>query len=128
MISHHDIHEFNENSINEITEKYSRRYERLIHTIKEQQTIYFIRYCKDSNNIEEEIIKFYKNINNMNANLVFKFILISDCNNLVIPNHLLKDNFIYINLNNDTDNDILNEEDNYLKIIKKYKYVFDIVK
>ena len=28
LVSHHDIHEFNDNSINEITEKYIRRYER----------------------------------------------------------------------------------------------------
>ena len=28
LTSHHDIHEFNENSINEITEKYTRRYEK----------------------------------------------------------------------------------------------------
>ena len=128
LISHHDIHEFNDNSINEITEKYTRRYDRLITTIKEQQNIYFIRYCKNADNLEEqEIIKFYKNIININANLVFKFILISDCDNLIIPNNLLIDNFIYINLNNYID-DILNEENEYFKIIKKYKCVFNIVK
>ena len=129
LISHHDIHEFNDNSINEITEKYNRRYERLINTIKEQNNINFIRYCKNSENIEEEeILIFYKNINNINPNLVFKFILISDDNNLVIPNKLLKDNFIYINLNNYIDNDILNEKNEYFKTIKKYKCVFDLVK
>ena len=37
LTSHHDIHEFNDNSINEITEKYIRRYERLINTIKNQK-------------------------------------------------------------------------------------------
>jgi len=126
--SHHDIHEFNENSINEITQKYTRRYERLIHTIKEQHTIFFIRYCKNADNIEEnEIINFYKNIININPNLVFKFILISDCDNLIIPNSLLKDNFIYINLNNYIDDDILNETNAYLQIVKKYKCVFNIV-
>jgi hypothetical protein len=128
LTSHHDIRIFNDNSINEITEKYTRRYERLINTIKEQQNIYFIRYCKNSNNIEEtEIIKFYKNINNINPNLIFKFILISDYNDLIIPNSLLEYKFTYINLNNYIDDDVLNETNTYFKIIKQYKYVFDII-
>lgn len=129
LTSHHDIHEFNDNSINEITEKYIRRYNRLINTIKEQKKINFIRYCYNQEDIEEdEIRNFYKNINNINPNLVFNFILISDYDNLVIPNSLLKDNFIYINLNNYIDDVILNETDDYQKTIKKYKCVFDIVK
>ena len=129
LTSHHDIHEFHAKSINEITEKYNRRYNRLINTIKEQNKINFIRYCYNQQNIEEdEILKFYKNINNINPNLVFNFILISDYDNLIIPNSLLKDNFIYINLNNYIDDDILNETNEYFKNIKKYKCVFDIVK
>ena len=129
LISHHDIHEFNDNSINEITKKYIRRYERLINTIKEQKKINFIRYCKNQQNIEEEeIIRFYKNIKNINNNLIFNFILISDNNDLVIYNLLKNDNFIYINLNNYVDDDILNETNNYFKIIKTYKCVFDLVK
>ena len=129
LTSHHDIHELNDNSINEITEKYIRRKERLIKTIKEQNKINFIRYCKNQQNIEEEeILKFYKNVKNINTNLLFNFILISDNNDLVIPNSLLKDNFIYINLNNYIDDDILNETIAYFKIIKTYKCVFDLVK
>jgi|LakMenE01Jun11ns_1017448.scaffolds.fasta_scaffold9951731_6 hypothetical protein len=129
LTSHHDIHEFNENSINEITEKYTRRYKNLINTIKEQNKITFIRYCKNQQNIEEEeILRFYKNINKINPNLLFNFILISDYDKLIIPNNLLHDNFIYINLNNYIDHDVLNEENEYFKIIKKYKCIFDIVK
>ena len=129
LTSHHDIHEFNDNSINEITEKYIRRKKRLIKTIKEQNKINFIRYCKNQQNIEEEeILKFYKNVKNINTDLLFNFILISDNNDLVIPNSLLKDNFIYINLNNYIDDDILNETNTYFKIIKTYKCIFDLVK
>jgi hypothetical protein len=129
LISYHDIHDFNDNSINEVTNKYIRRYERLINTIKEQQKINFIRYCKNQQNLEEnEIYTFYKNIRNINPNLLFNFILISDDNDLVIPNNLLKDNFIYINLNNYVDDDIVNETNDYQKIIKKYKCVFDLIK
>jgi hypothetical protein len=130
LISHHDISEFKDDSINKITEKYNRRYERLINTIKTTTKINFIRYCKNQQNIEEkQILIFYKNINNINPNLLFNFILISDDNNLVIPNELLKNNnFIYINLNNYIDDDILNETNLYFKIIKTYKCVFDIVK
>lgn len=129
LISHHDIKIFDDNSIKLITEKYIRRKERLFKTIKEQKKINFIRYCKNSTDIEEkEILIFYKNIKNINPNLVFNFILISDCNDLVIPNTLLKDNFIYINLNKYDDDDIVNEKIEYYKIIKKYKCVFDLVK
>ena len=129
LTSHHDIHEFNENSINEITEKYIRRYERLMQLIKNQHKINFIRYCKNQENIEEdEILLFYKNINSINPDLPFNFILMSDDNALEIPKKLLKDNFIYINLNNYINDDILNEENEYFKTIKKYKCVFDIVK
>ena len=129
LISYHDIHYFNDNSINEVTNKYIRRYERLINTIKEQQKINFIRYCKNQQNLEEnEIYTFYKNIKNINPNLLFNFILISDDNDLVIPNNLLKDNFIYINLNNYVDDDIVNETNDYQKIIKKYKCVFYLIK
>ena len=129
MISVHDIIEFNHNSINEITEKYNRRQKRLINTIKQQKKINFIRYCNNQEDIkEDEIRNFYKNINNINPKLVFNFILISDYDKLVIPNSLLKDNFIYINLNNYIDDVILNEKDDFQKIIKKYKCVFDIVK
>ena len=129
LISHHDIHDFNDNSINEITNKYIRRYERLINTLKEQKNINFIRYCKNQQNLEEnEIYTFYKNIKNINPDLLFNFILISDDNDLVIPNNLSKDNFIYINLNNYVDDDIVNETNDYHKIIKKYKCVFDLIK
>ncbi len=129
LISHHDINEFNDNSINEITEKYTRRYKRLINTIKEQKKINFIRYCKNQQNIEEEeIIKFYNNIISINPKLSFNFILISDYNNLEIPHNLFKYNLIYINLNNYINDEILNEENEYFRTIKKYKCVFDIIK
>ena len=55
-------------------------------------------------------------------------ILISDCNDLVIPNSLLKDYIIYINLNNYVDDDTVNETNVYYKITKSYKCVFDLVK
>jgi len=41
LISHHDIKEFTEDSINIITEKYIRRKERLIRLIKEQKKFKF---------------------------------------------------------------------------------------
>jgi hypothetical protein len=129
LTSHHDIHEFNENSINEITEKYNRRFIRLIAIIKEQKKINFIRYCKNQHNLEErEILKFQENIKKINPDLFFNFVLISDCDDLIISNSLIKENFIYINLNKYVDNDVLNETNVYFKIIKSYKCVFDLVK
>jgi len=40
----------------------------------------------------------------------------------------VKDYIININLNNYVDDDIVNETNNYYKIIKTYKCVFDLVK
>jgi hypothetical protein len=128
LYSHHDIHDISIDSLTKLTEQYTRRYNRLINTLKTNETIYFIRFC--SRDVEEEQIHtFYKHINNINCNLLFKFILASNVNDLVIPSTLLnKPNFIYVNLNNYIDDDILNEKDEYLKIIKKYKYIYYISK
>jgi len=124
LISHHDIDVFNDNSITEITEKYTRRYERLINTIKSEKQIYFIRYCKNSDISEGEIFNFFYNISRINNDLIFKFILISD-DTLELSNNLINmKNFFYINLNNHIDDDITNEKNDYLKIIKQYKCVF----
>ena len=130
LISHHDIKVFDENSINEITSKFNRRHQRLIETIKTEKKINFIRYCKNQQNIEEEeILKFFKIINTVNPNLLFNFVLISDFNDLNIPNTLIRNNnFIYINLNKYIDDNILNEKDDYQKKVKSYKCLFDIVK
>ena len=130
LISHHDIVKFTDNSRNEIIEKYTRRYERLINTIQTEKEIYFIRYCKNSNDIEEgEIIKFYENIKNINSDLLFKFVLISDCENLIISDNLINsENFIYINLNNFIDEEVINETNDYFKTIKSYKCIFSIIK
>lgn len=46
LISHHDFHEYNNTNIIEITEKYNRRYERLIHTIKNNTTIFLLDIAK----------------------------------------------------------------------------------
>jgi hypothetical protein len=117
LTSHHDIHEFNDNSIHELTEKYTRRYNRLIDTIKEQQHIHFIRYC--NSNEFDEINNFYTNIFKINPNLMFTFILISDCD---IPIEM-KPNLIFINLSNYIVD--LNKKDDYFEIIKRYKCVFN---
>ena len=77
---------------------------------------------------ENEILKFQENIKKINPDLIFSFVLISDCNDLIISNNLLSKNFIYINLNNYINDDILNENNVYFKIIKSYKCVFDLVK
>jgi hypothetical protein len=111
----------------EITEKYNRRYKRLIHTIKNEKSIFFIRYCKNLNDLDEkQLNQFCNNITNINNNLSFKVILISDCDDLIIPDSLTNNvNFVYINLNCFIDDDIINEPDEYQKKIKQYKCIFN---
>ena len=130
LISHHDIHEYNDKIREETIEKYNRRYIRLINTIKNHQNIYFLRYCKNLDDLEEEeIIDFYNNLYNINKKILFKFVMVSDCENLKLPKSLLdKENFIYINLNNYLDDEIMNETNEYLKKIKLYKIIYKLIK
>jgi hypothetical protein len=128
LTSNHDIDKFNENSIKEITEKYKRRYKKFIKTLQNEKEIFFIRYCKNQDNIEEEQInRFYKNIRMINKGLSFAFILVSDDNNLTLPNSLTsKNNLIYINLKNNA-NYNANEYNEYCKTIENYKYIYDTI-
>lgn len=126
LISHHDITIFDDDSINILTAKYIRRYERFIDTIKTQHTIYFIRYCKNQQDLEEEIIKFIINIIIINPKLDFHFVLISDCDDLLIHPTIL--NMIkFINLNTHlVDNDYT--DNTYLNTVKQYKCIYNLIK
>ena len=126
LTSHHDIPVFNKNSISDITQKYNRRYLRLLEIIKNNKSIKFIRYCKETKDIEElQIDKFYKNISNINPTLEFYFLLVSDNKNIIVPKTLLsKKNFKYINLLDRIDEDAKKETANYVKIIKSYKCIY----
>jgi hypothetical protein len=130
LISHHDIHEYNSKSVEETIEKYNRRYNRFIDLIKNTTNIYFIRYCKNQDDLEEkEINEFCEKIYGINEKLFFKLILISDCVKLTIPESLIEnDNFIYIDLNKYIDDDVLNEKNDYFKKIKMYKSIYSILK
>jgi hypothetical protein len=128
LVSHHDIGVFDENSINDITTKYERRYNRLIETLKSDTNLVFIRYSKNNSDKEEDqIIKFYENIKNINPNLKFKFVFMSECKDLVISK-CVKDlpNFIYVNLNNFIDQEVINETNEYYKVIKMYRGIFTL--
>jgi len=130
LVSYHDINEFTDNSINELTEKYNRRYARFIDTIKKESTIYFIKYCNKQNNINEyQIYRFYENIIKINKNLIFKFILVSDDDKLEISNNLKNlNNFIYINVNDHMEEVMERQTLDFFNIIKKYKCIYNIVK
>lgn len=132
LISHHDIKRFNSNKIFNVTELYKRRYVRLLNILKTEKNICFIRHCKGFNDIEEdEIDIFYKNIQKINTNLIFYFVLITDNddNKMKLPKNLnIKPNFIHINLNNYLNYDtVTNEPDEFQRTIKKHKYIFDVI-
>lgn len=118
-VSHHDITIINNNSIAELTEKYTRRYERFINLIKSETNISFIRYINDD--IEEDQINiFIENIVQLNPTLKFKIILVSDTMINSINNAYVE----YISLNNYTNDEIENETDLYRKTILKYKKIY----
>lgn len=86
IISIHDIHDIRKKNsniseneiINELKEKYNRRRDRLINSINENETIFFLRYYTNNNmNDREEFIKFMNNIKKLNPSLHFHLILIT---------------------------------------------------
>ena len=86
MISCHDIdnlqrknpHIKEDEITSSLIEQYNRRRDRLLNTIKGDETIYFLRYCTGYENIEhDEIINFMNNIKNINQDLQFHLILIT---------------------------------------------------
>jgi hypothetical protein len=128
IISHHDIDIFNDDNKREITERYNRRYVRLLKTLKTENNIYFIRYCHDQGNLEEEEIhKFYENINKINKDLNFSFILMGGHDSIKIPDTLLnKNDFHYFNLKKYENADDIIEEFEWHKLMKAYKKFLNI--
>jgi hypothetical protein len=114
MVSYHDLPQpYDNNDINNLIEKYQRRYYRLIYDIKREDKIFFIRYgLEDNNNIK----KFIDRINQLNPNLKVHFINVD-----------YNDNIDYndkINYNNKINNDINNNADNdYYHYINFYKFL-----
>lgn len=74
IYSHHDLHNNTENDINELKEKYIRRYKRFINDILSENNILFIRYGIDD---EFQIKLFKENIQKLNPNLIFDLIIIN---------------------------------------------------
>jgi hypothetical protein len=125
--SSHDFHNVDNNTIIEVTEKYNRRYIRMIETLKTHNNIHFLRHCYSQEQLEEkEILKFYDNLNRINKDLTFSFILIfindnTEYNDIHIPDTLLeKKNFHYVDLKKFTEFDIT-EELEWHKFLKPYK-------
>ena len=95
--------------LNELTNKYKRRLERLINSIKNEKKIYFVRYCIDNNDIRFEAVEdFFKIIKNINSELECKFILVTKEPNLFVKHELLENkNFYLLNLRKYNKNDEL---------------------
>lgn len=128
MISHHDLLKiYTDFDYNNLIDKYKRRYERLINSIKEEKIIYFIRYGFEDSNI----IKYFINsINKINPNLEIYFINVNyDINNLDI-NNLNKNikNYYYVNFNNYIDSEMKYSDDMFYKTLEfKWDIVFDLI-
>lgn len=133
MISHHDLLKiYTDLDYNNLIDKYKRRYERLINSIKEEKIIYFIRYGFEDSNI----IKYFINsINKINPNLEIYFINVNyDINNLDINNldinNLNKNikNYYYVNFNNYIDSEMKYSDDMFYKTLEfKWDIVFDLI-
>ena len=129
IYSHHDLKQnFTIYDYDELKEKYIRRYKRLIHDIKNEDKIFFIRYgFEDSVQIE----LFYDNICKKNPNLVFYYIMLVYSETKISFN-IKYDNFIVINFYNycnyNINNTIKYDNDPFNRVLQyNWKEIYNIL-
>ena len=125
IYSHHDLkNNFTYDDLNNLKEKYIRRYNRFIYDIKNENKIFFLRYgIEDTYQIE----LFYDNIYKKNPDLEFYYIMLIYCENPV--NYKIKyDNFIVINFYDYIDINKKYNNDMYFKVLEfDWHKVFNIL-
>jgi hypothetical protein len=123
MISHHDMLEYNKSNVIEIIKKYERRYERLMDSIILENLIIFVRFVKEKEDLlEEDLINFYNNIENINPNLTFYFIILINENIIFNINICTKKNIIIYNFKSFLEQNKIYDDNIYFRIINEYKY------
>jgi hypothetical protein len=130
MISYHDLKSnFNEESLKEFTNKYLRRYYRLMNDLYNEEKLFFIRYGKTNINDVKLLIQNIKNIKNINQNQnqnqkIFFINIDFDKNNKENIFYPELKNYIYINFCQVNKKD-LNNDDIYFKLLEcNWEYVF----
>jgi hypothetical protein len=128
IISHHDlIYNYDTNDYNNLIEKYSRRYNRLIEYILNEDKIFFIRYGYE--NIDD-INNFVDIIHKLNSKLIIYFINIIYDENIEYIDYKYTDinNYIFINLFKYLDNTIKYNDDIFYKTIQlNWKVICNII-
>jgi len=122
MISHHDLkNNYSEKDYVDFIEKYKRRYYRLIHDIKNEDKIFFIRYGLENESI---INSFIDRIKILNPSLKVYFIIVDyNENNEYINNS----NYTYINFYNYKEN-INYSEDLFFRTMEyNWKVVYNTI-
>ena len=122
IISHHDLKKiYSEQDYKEFIDKYIRRYNRLINSIKNEDKIFFIRYGIENENI---IDIFFEKILSINPLLKVYFIIVDyNENNEYINNK----NYTYINFYENNKNINYNIDLFYKTIEYDWKIVYDII-
>jgi len=130
MISYHDLKSnFNEESLKEFTNKYLRRYYRLMNDLYNEEKLFFIRYGKTNINDVKLLIQNIKNIKNINQNQnqnqkIFFINIDFDKNNKENIFYPELKNYIYINFCQVNKKD-LNNDDIYFQLLEcNWEYVF----
>jgi hypothetical protein len=125
IYSHHDLkNNFTYEDLNNLKEKYIRRFNRFIYDVKNENKIFFLRYgIEDAYQIE----LFYDNIRKKNPDLEFYYVMLIYSENPV--NYKIKyDNFIVINFYDYIDINKKYNDDMYFKVLEFDWYkVFNIL-
>ena len=123
MISHHDLILNNSDCINQVVEKYKRRYYRFMHDIINQDKIFFIRYGIENSN---SIKYFMELIKKHNEKLKVYFINVY-CNDTYKIDKSIE-NCYYVNFLDYIDNNITYHSDLFYRLLQyNWKPVYDII-
>jgi hypothetical protein len=128
LISHHDlVKDFNEKDYNNVIEKYKRRYYRLMHDIKNEDKIFFIRYGDED---DEFIDLFFSSIEKINPKLEVHFInlIYDDKNQLQKFMNLNNKNYYVINFYNYINKYTNYNEDPFYKVMEfNWRPIFNTI-
>lgn len=122
MTSYHDLYNMSNESINYYINFYTKLQHDLIDNIKTENKIFFLRTVKDQNDLQEDDIHiFYNTIFNINPNLQFYFIILTDTNINISENLLNKNNFILFNFSDYLDSNKKYNDNIYVRILDDYE-------
>ena len=126
LISYHDLkNPYTLHDYINFTEKYKRRFERIINVIKNEDIIFFIRYGEENNEYFDKIIE---KTREFNVDIITYIINVFYDKENKYPKNNSNNNIIYINFYLFENKNINYHEDEYYRTLQyKWSIIFDVI-